>query len=415
MAVRTFGRERNMRRSFRTWTASIAVLIATIVSVAIEGRAADPIKIGELNSYTRFPAFTYPYRNGWEMALDEINGAGGVLGRPIEVISRDDGGKPGDAVTVAAELISREDVVLVFGTLLSNVGLAVADFANQREVPFIAAEPLSDALVWEKGNAWTFRLRPGTWVQAAMLAEEAAKLPAKRWATIAPNYEYGKSAVAAFRKLLEERRPDVEWVAEQWPALGKIDAGASVQALARAEPDGVFNVTFGSDLARFVREGGDRGLFEDRTVVSMLAGEPDWIDPLGAEAPVGWIVTGYPWYDLETPEHVAFREAYQARFDDYPRLGSVVGYVALKTVAAAIEKAGSTDAAAIAAALRGLELGTPLGPVTFRESDQQSTMGTFVGRLTVVDGMPRMVDWRFGDGVDYLPSLEDTATLRASE
>ncbi len=394
---------------------SFLAIAAVALMFAGSAGAAEPIKIGELNSYTRLPAFTFPYRDGWQMALDEINAAGGVLGRPLEVISKDDGGKPGDAVTVAGELIARDGVVLLFGTLLSNVGLAVSDVAKQRKIPFIAAEPLSDAIAWEQGNRYTFRLRPGTYVQAAMLAEEAAKLPAKRWATVAPNYEYGQSAVKAFKELLSAKRPDVEWVGEQWPALFKIDAGATVQALAQTEPDAIFNVTFGSDLASFVREGTTRGLFEDRTVVSMLGGEPDWIDVLKDEAPRGWIVTGYPWYDLETPEHVKFREAYMARFDDYPRLGSVVGYAALWTVADAIAKAGSTEPEALVDALRGLAVDTPLGPIVYREADQQSTMGTFVGRLTVKDGMPRMVDWRFGAGADYLPSEEEAAKLRPAE
>jgi branched-chain amino acid transport system substrate-binding protein len=180
------------------------------------------------------------------------------------------------------------------------------------------------------------------------------------------------------------------------------------------QPDAIFNVTFGTDLAKFVREGEARGLFEDRDVVSVLGGEPDWIDPLGGEAPEGWIVTGYPWYALETPEHAAFRAAYMERFKDYPRLGSVVGYTAIKAVAAAIGRAGSTDADTIVAALRGLELTSPLGPIEFRVVDQQSTMGTFVGTLTVQDQMPRMVNWRFGAGADYLPGAEETAKLRAA-
>ena len=395
------------RRTLLAATAVLAILGATAA------RAADqPIRIGEMNSYTRLPAFTLPYRNGWQLALDEVNAAGGVLGRPIEVVSKDDGGDPGTAVTMANDLLAREHVALVFGTLLSNVGLAVADFANQKKIPFIAAEPLSDTLVWSQGNPYTFRLRPGTYVQAAMLAEEAAKLPAKRWATVAPNYEYGKSAVEAFKQLLSAKRPDIEWVGEQWPALFKIDAGATVQALARSQPEAIYNVTFGSDLIKFVREGKLRGLFEGRAVASILGGEPDWIDPLKAEAPEGWIVTGYPWYDLNTPAHTAFRAAYQKRFNDYPRLGSVVGYSALKTIAAAITKAGGTEPGAITQALRGLKVNTPLGPVTFRAADQQSTMGTFVGKLTVKDGMPRMVDWRYGDGQDYLPPEAEAAKLR---
>lgn len=389
--------------------ATLALAVPAAVPVAM---AADPIRIGDMNSYTSLPAFSIPYRKGWQLAVEEINAAGGVLGRPLEVVSRDDGGKPADAVTVANELVSRERVEVLAGTLLSHVGLAVADFANQRRIVFIAAEPLTDALAWSKGNPYTFRLRPGTYVQAAMLAEQAAKLPAKRWATVAPNYEYGKSAVEAFKALLKERRPDVEFIGEQWPALFKIDAGATTQALARLEPDAIFNVLFGSDLAQFVREGQTRGLFEGRPVASVLSGEPEWIDPLKDEAPKGWIVTGYPWYALETPEHQAFRKAYMDKFDDYPRLGSVVGYATFKLIAKAIEKAGGTDPDKLAAALRGLELETPLGPIEMRAADQQSTMGTFVGTLTVGDGMPRMVDWHYHDGKEYLPSEEEAKKLR---
>lgn len=393
-------------------TRAAALILGFVSTLNLPALAADPIRIGEMNSYTSLPAFTIPYRKGWQLAVQEINASGGVLGRPLEVISRDDGGKPADAVTTANELVAREGVALLAGTLLSHVGLAVSDFAAQRNVVFIAAEPLTDALVWSQGNDVTFRLRPGTYVQAAMLAEEAAKLPAKRWATVAPNYEYGKSAVEAFKSLLKKQRPDVEFVGEQWPALFKIDAGATVQALASYDPEAIFNVTFSSDLAKFVREGRTRGLFDGREVVSVLGGEPDWIDPLGAEAPEGWLVTGYPWYAIETPEHVAFREAYMKAHDDYPRLGSVVGYVTFKVIAKAIEEAGSTETEALVEALKGLAIDTPLGPVTMRESDQQSTMGTYVGRLTVQDGMPRMVDWTYRDGLDYLPPPEEARELR---
>jgi len=319
-------------------------------------------------------------------------------------------------VTVANELVAREGVNILFGTLLSHVGVAVSDFAKQREVLFLAAEPLTDTLAWSLGNRYTFRLRPGTYVQAAMLAEEAAQIEgAVRWATIAPNYEYGQSAVAAFKELLTELRPDVEFVAEQWPGLGQIDAGAAVQALEAAQPDAIFNVTFGGDLARFVREGEVRGLFEDRTVASLLSGEPEWIDPLGAEAPEGWIVTGYPWYAIDTPEHNEFLEKYQARFDDYPRLGSVVGYAALYSIAEAIEKAGTTETEAVVDAMIGLTIDSPVGPITYREIDQQTDMGAFVGRLTVEDGMPRMIDWRFAAGSDYLPDDETVRSLRPQE
>ena len=137
---------------------------------------------------------------------------------------------------IAEELVSKDRVALISGSLFSHIGLALTSFAGEKKVLYVAAEPLADALVWANGNRYTFRLRPSTYMQASMLASEAAKNSAKRWATIAPNYAYGKDAVAAFKKVLTELRPDVEFVAEQWPALFKIDAGAEVQALAAAEP-----------------------------------------------------------------------------------------------------------------------------------------------------------------------------------
>lgn len=377
-------------------------------------RAQDgPIRIGEINSYTGLPAFTVPYRQGWQLAVEEVNAAGGLLGgRKLEVISRDDAGRPDDAVRVAQELVSNERVVLLAGTYYSHVGLAVADFAARNKVPFLAAEPLSDALTWTKGNAYTFRLRPSTYMQSAMLVEEAAKLPARRWATVAPNYEYGQSAVAWFKQMLKEKRPDVEFVAEQWPALGKLEAGPTVQALAAAKPEAIFNVTFGADLSKFVREGEQRGLFRNRSVVSVLTGEPEYLEPLRDEAPEGWIVTGYPWDQIDTPEHKAFLDAYQAKFKDFPRLGSVVGYSTFKAIAAAIEKAGSTEPQAVTAALKGLQLSSPFGPITFRASDHQATMGAFVGRTTVKDGTGTMTGWRYADGANYLPSDEAAAKMR---
>src|SRR3954469_5197611 len=222
---------------------------------------AQAIRIGELNSYKVFPAFLEPYRKGWELALEEINAKGGVNGRKLEVVSRDDGGTPGDAVRVAEELISREKADVLMGTFASNVGLAVANLALQRRIVFMAAEPLTDKIVWENGNRYTFRLRPSTYMQVAMLVPEAAKLKKKRWAIVYPNYEYGQSATESFKKLLKQAQPDVEFVGEQAPPLGKIDAGAVAQALADAKPDAIFSSLFAADLQKFVREGNTRGLF----------------------------------------------------------------------------------------------------------------------------------------------------------
>ena len=371
-----------------------------------------PIKIGELNSYKVFPAFLEPYRKGMELALDEINRAGGVLGRSMELVIRDDGGTPGDAVRVAEELISRERVDLLMGTFASNVGLAVANLANQRRIVFLASEPLTDKLVWENGNRYTFRLRPSTYMQVAMLVPEAAKLRKKRWAIVYPNYEYGQSATASFKKLLSEAQPGVEFVAEQAPALGRIDAGAVVQALADAKPDAIFSSLFAADLQKFVREGNTRGLFRDVTVFNLLGGEPEYLDPLKDETPEGWWVTGYPWSEIQTPEHKAFREAYRKRWNDYPRLGSVVGYSAVHAAAEAFRKAGAVETAKLVAAFKGLQTPSPFGRITWRALDHQSTMGAYVGQLARKDGRGVMVNWRYADGAKFRPPDEVVRKLR---
>ncbi len=388
------------------WVLALPLVLANAAAYA------QAIKIGELNSYKVFPAFLEPYKKGWELALEEINAKGGVLGRKLEVVSRDDGGTPGDAVRVAEELISREKASVLMGTFASNVGLAVANLAQQRRIVFLAAEPLTDKIVWENGNRYTFRLRPSTYMQVAMLVPEAAKLKKKRWAIVYPNYEYGQSATESFKKLLKAAQPDVEFVAEQAPPLGKIDAGAVVQALADAKPDAIFSSLFAADLQKFVREGNTRGLFANRTVFNLLGGEPEYLDPLKDETPEGWWVTGYPWSEIQTPEHQRFRDAYQKRWNDYPRVGSVVGYTALHAVADGLRKAGSTNADKLASALRGLKTQSPFGPITWRAIDHQSTMGAYIGQLAKKDGRGVMVNWRYADGAKYQPADAEIRKLR---
>jgi branched-chain amino acid transport system substrate-binding protein len=145
-------------------------------AMAFAAFAQGTVKIGEVNSYKAQPAFLEPYKKGMELAIAEINAAGGVLGRPVELVTRDDNANPGDAVRVAEELIAREKIDVLTGTFLSNTGLALADFARQKKIFFLAGEPLTDKMTWQGGNKYTFRLRPGTYMQAAMLVPEAVKL-----------------------------------------------------------------------------------------------------------------------------------------------------------------------------------------------------------------------------------------------
>ena len=397
---------RNLMRA--TAAAALALVLAPV-------HAQGVIKIGEINSYKAQPAFLEPYKKGMELAVDEINAAGGLLGKKVQLVIRDDNANPGDAVRVAEELVSREKVDVLTGSFLSHIGLALTDFAKQKKFFFLASEPLTDKIVWQNGNRYTYRLRASTYMQVAMMVPDAVALKKKRWALVYPNYEYGQSAVATFKQLLKAAQPDVEFVVEQAPPLGKVDAGSVVQALADAKPDAIFNVLFGADLSKFVREGNTRGLFQGREVVSLLTGEPEYMDPLKDEAPNGWIVTGYPWYGIQTPEHKAFQTAYQGKFNDYPRLGSVVGYSAIKSLAEGIKKAGSTDTEKLVVAFKGLQVMTPFGRATYRPEDNQSTMGSYVGRTKNEGGKGVMVDFRYVDGAKVQPTADEVKKLRAAD
>jgi len=394
--------------------ASVTFAVATCVLAypATASAQGSTIKIGEINSYKSQPAFLESYKKGMELAVEQVNAGGGIDGKKLELITRDDNANPGDAVRAAEELLSRERVDVLMGSFLSNIGLALTDFARQKKVFFLATEPLTDKIVWQDGNRYTFRLRVNTYMQTAMLVPEAAKLNKKRWAIVYPNYEYGQSAAATFKVLMKKAQPDVEFVSEQAVPLGKVDAGSVVQALADAKPDAIFNVLFAADLAKLVREGNTRGLFPKTPAVSLLSGEPEYLDPLKDETPAGWIVTGYPWYSIQTADHAAFLKAYQDRFKDYPRLGSIIGYSSVMSMAAGMKKAGGADTEKLITAFEGLKVNTPFGPIEYRAIDHQSTMGAFVGKLAQKDGKGIMVDYQYMNGANFLPSDEEVKKLR---
>ena len=382
--------------------------------------AAAPIIIGELTSYQRLPAFTTPYRNGWMMAVEQINANGGVLNnRKLLVISRDDQGTPADSQIVADQLVAEDKAIMLMGSSFAHIADALAQYANKRPVPFLAIQPLTDHLVPEQIKRNTdpnpgasFLLRPSLVTQAAVLAEQAAALPAKRWAIIAPNYEFGKIVAATFQANLSALRPDVEFVAMEWPLLNSIDAPETVTNLLAAAPDAIFNACFGPDLTALFQEGLTRALFIRRPFVSLLTGEPEYLADLRKilvgdfelYGPSQFITTGYPVTTIKTPEHTAFRDAYLARYAEEPKMASVLGYSAIQAIVTALRESKTFDTADIIKTMNDMNFNTPFGPVTLRQRDHQSTMGVFVGNIGVTDNQITMIDGTYKDGTQYLPT-----------
>ncbi len=390
----------------------MVLLLCTLWSISALVHAAEPILIGDLMSYTGYTEGSVTYRNGYELGLEELNAAGGVLGRPLKVIFRDDKGNPEKAVQAAQELIHRDGILLLTGTVYDHVGPAVSTFAKRQRILFLRGYGGTDRQIWPEGHRYSFRMGPTSSCYIGALAEEAAKLPAKRWAVVAPNYEFGRSSVENFKTALCRLRPDVEFVAEYWPATGKLDAGATINAMLHVKPDGIFTALFTADMAKFIREGNKLGLFKDRTVASVLTGQPEELGPLGAEAPEGWISSGYPYEAITTPEHKKFLKAYRAKYGKDPTFSSVIGYSTAQTIVAMLTRSGSIETEKMLTAMQGLQVQTPVGPILYRAVDGQSTLSGFVGRIGFVNGKPSLVNWRYVDPTPFFPTDDQIRKLR---
>jgi branched-chain amino acid transport system substrate-binding protein len=187
---------------------------------------------------------------------------------------------------------------------------------------------------------------------------------------------------------------------------------AVVKAVAADNPEAIFTIVYGSDLLPFVRAGKEQGLFRDRQVVNPLAGDPEYLDTLGADTPEGWLVLGYPGEADERPAHRKFTQAYRRAFGGPPDSAALTGYIGFKAIAAGIHRAGSVDTEALIRGFRGLEFDSPIGMLRIRSGDHQATVGHWIGRLACRDGRGTMVDWKFLDGAEFLPPEPQAAALR---
>ncbi|MDV7339256.1 ABC transporter substrate-binding protein [Terasakiella sp. A23] len=373
----------------------------------------QPIVIGEINSYIEhLEEFTTPYRKGLLLATEEINQKGGVRGRQLKVMSRNDYGKEEEAIRLAHHMVKTENVAMICGTFFSNVALSLAKTALDLKVPFLASEPLSDRLTLEDGNDYTFRLRPNTYMQCKMLATEAAKLPVNKWVCIAPDYEYGHSCVQNFKNFLQKSRPDVEWQNDLFIPLFNLDRKAVKDHLYNLNCDAVFNATFTTDLSELVDVAEQNNLLAGKSVVSILSGEPEYLQKLTSPICDGWIVTGYPWDQIKTRPHQTFITTYQRRFEENPTMGSLVGYMTILAARQALQNADDLRPASVIKALSHLHFDSPLGTTQFRSMDNQSSMGTFVGRLEHQDGINQMTKWFYADGSDYWPTQNEVRRRR---
>jgi branched-chain amino acid transport system substrate-binding protein len=371
---------------------ALMVLAAALLAMPLDAWAQKPIKVG-------FPMilsgpgalFGDPALKGAQMFVEEINAKGGVLGRKIELLARDTKGNADEAVRVSRELILKENVDFLVGTLTSAEGPAVSVVAKENKIVFIAPIPKTDQLTAaDKLHPYVFRVAANTTMEGRSAAEIVAKWPVTRIATISPDYAYGQDVTKAFVDHLKKIKPSVQIVDQQWPKLGEADYTPFINAQLAKKPEAVYSSLWGGHFVTFAKQAKPLGYFDAIKSNFIGVGEaasPESTKSMGADYPVGIWGNSYDafYWDGAPPAH----KDYTARLgkylkDEYPSSWAIQGYIGMQFLTEAIKKAGSTDSDKVSKALLGLSVETPHGKMAIREKDHQLNRGQLYGK-TVKD------------------------------
>ncbi len=357
-------------------TRLLAAAGAVAALLPLSAGAAEPIKIGfpiPLSGPTA--VYGTPVLQGAQLAVAEINAQGGVLGRQLELLPRDSKASADEAVRVSRELIIKDGVDFLVGTLTSAEAPAVSTVAKENKIVFIA--PTSKATILtdpQHIHPYIFRVSSNTDVEGLAGATLMARWKdVKTVATIAPDYAYGRDSIAAFIRELKKLRPDIQIVDQQWPKLGEADFTPFITAQMGKKPDAIYCSLFAGDFITFTKEAKPLGYFkaiDNRMIDPAEVGTTDEAQALGADYPYGIISDSYDpviWGGADEPAaHKKFIEDLK-KFTKakYASGWSIVGYQSIYALADGIKKAGSADSAAVAKALLGMSFDTPVGERTF--------------------------------------------------
>jgi branched-chain amino acid transport system substrate-binding protein len=352
------------------------------------------------------------------MAVDEINAKGGVLGRKLQLVVRDDQSKPDVGVREARDLILKEKVNFLTGIIHSGVALAVSEVAKEYKTMLLVSIAKTAALTEDKGHRYAFRSASNTLIEGRAAAILLAQQPFKRFAIAGPDYEYGHRLGEDFVTHLKKLRPDVQIVAEAWPKFGERDFAPHFNALLQAKPDMIFSTIWGGDHIAFVKQAKPYGFFAKTQYLAIGQGDLDVAVPLGAEAPEGmWVSSNYTFYHPDTPANRDFVAKYKARTGELPPSGAAFGYTATYFLAEAIRKAKTTETEKVVDALEGLTVETVHGPLTMRAYDHQSNKGQYFGRLKKVPEHPFLIigDLQYIGGEKTMRTLDEVKALRSQK
>ena len=399
----------------------LAMAVTVLALVIIPALAVDkpPIKIGLLYSLSGLAAvYTQGTVIGHEIAAEEINAKGGILGRKIEYVVRDDKLKPGEAVKEFRRMVTRDQVDFVMGVISSGVALAVSEVAKEMKVLFVDTIAQTATLTEEQGHAYVVRTTTNSTIIGRSAALAAAKGSWKTFYFIGPDYEWGHRVNADFWEFLQKKKEGVQKVGELWPKLGERDFSSHITTMLNAKPDAVFSSLWGGDLIAFIKQANTYGFFGKLQFVSTGAGDLDILKPLGMEMPDGIMATFMYAFDRpvkgKEKENQEFVAKFKERTGYEPKTGDIFGYVATYMMAEAIERAGSADTETLAKVLRGGKFSTLLGDITIRDFDGQATFGHNTGFTYTDPNYPfkRIKDITRAEGSEVLHTQEEVEQIR---
>jgi branched-chain amino acid transport system substrate-binding protein len=341
----------------------------------------EPIKIGMATTLSGpIALFGEANRDGAQLAVDELNDAGGVLGRPVELIVQDDQAAPEVGAQLARDLVISDEVSVLLGPVSSAVALAINEVSKERQVPFIIHTSNTEALTVEEFQPYLASVVPNTGMEARAQAVDLAEGEYAQWATIAPNYEFGQAQTGTFVDTLAEENPDAQIVEQQWPELGESDFQPFITSILSADPEAVYSPLFAGDLVTFTQQAANLGFFDQVYFTALY--ETDALQELGDQYDLSGIraYSRCP-FNVDTPQMQAFVETYNERYGRVPSDWACMAYDAVKLWAAVVEDAGDLDPDAFSTTVEDFEFTSLRGDTSIRAIDHQAAVGSYIGEL----------------------------------
>lgn len=397
---------------FALWS----VVMLSFLCVFSLSHAANTIKVGIVDTYTG-PAttFTNDVLDGFKLAVEKINAKGGILGKKIEYTTRDEKFKPDIGLAMAKELVLKEKVNILMGTINSATALAISDFVKKEKVPFFVTFSKSDKIVGEKGHRYIFNMNENTEMAGRATAIALAKKPYVKYWIAGDDYEYGHAIAEGVWNNLKKFKPSVQKVGETWWKVGEADFTPYITQILAAKPDFIIVATGGSGMVNFQKAAKATGLSQKIPFYQHTATELSVLAPQGKDAPEGVYGTAnYFFYYPDTPENRAFVADFKKAYNRNPRIGALSGYMTAQFIAEGYKKAGKLDTEKLVTALEGMAIDSPVGKLEIRKCDHQLLLPMY---FAVTKKDPKYDFLTAGNietiqGKDYVPSCEEVLKLR---